>query len=62
MHASCSLRFLTVGKKEGGERGEEKGEEEEEEGGQGKESRMMQVVRDRTGERFYVGPRGDRST
>jgi hypothetical protein len=41
---------------------EEKGEEEEEEGGQSKERRMMGVVGDRTGERFYVGPRGDRST
>lgn len=60
MHASCSLRFWPVGKKEGGEKGEEKGEEEEEEGGQSRE-RMMRMG-GRSGERFYVEPRGDRST
>lgn len=69
MHASCSLRFWTAGKKEGDERGEEKGEEEEEEeeGGQSKERRMMKmkvkkVMGKHTGERFFEEPRGDQST
>ena len=65
MHASCFLRFLTAGEKERGAKGEEKGEKEEEGGGQSKERRMVRVkkvVGKRTGERFFVGPRGDRST